>query len=132
MTGAKRAAQVLGQCRYPHDSGIFGAERVHRFDLRHKEQVRIRQFQSSLVHLQRAWILREIRSRLKLGWIYEDRDNHTFSVLTREFYETEMAIVQVAHGRNQSDVLAAVPPFSQMLAKLGCLCNDLHTNPNSS
>src|SRR5690606_31259743 len=83
---------------------------------RNEEQIGMLASQLLPVRFQRPWVACEILPGRELRRVDEDAKDHPVGMLPSESPEAEMALVEIAHGRDQPARKALRPPLPHALA----------------
>jgi hypothetical protein len=84
---------------------VFLRLRVHVRLGRREQHVHAFALQLLDVVLQRARVFVEVLVRAELQAVDEDRRHHRVAMLARQAHQRQVAFVQVAHGRDESDAV---------------------------
>ena len=84
-----------------------------------KQQIDPEPPQRLLVGPQGAGVAFEVLPGGELQGVDEDRNHQAIAALPRLAHQLQMAIMQVAHGRHQPDILTGLAPLAQLPAQPG-------------
>ena len=96
---------------------VIDSEWVHRLYIGYEQQVGIDLFEAPPVTLERTRVPVKIITLAKLRWIDKNRHDNTLGMLTRQRDQTEMTVMQIAHGRHKRNMLATVSPVDKLLSQ---------------
>ena len=100
MSGTRRAIQFVGNLRQLDEHGLLcGIHFVDRWNKHHIRQA----LQLGTIRFQRARVFLEVLVRAELQRIHENARHHAVAMPACEAHQIEMSLMQVAHGRHESD-----------------------------
>ena len=121
-TGARRALEFLRERRWLH--AIDLRRRIHLLLSRHEQHVDAFAFEAAPIRIRRSRVTVEVLVRPELQPVDEDAGDDGVAALARDPAQREVALVQIAHRRNECHALRV----REMFRKFGGGVNDLHRN----
>jgi len=117
MPGPEASAQIVGQTGHLDLGHGLGIRRVHFVYARHEQEVGPRITQFLRIGFRRSRIDAEILRRTELQRIDEDADDNAPRPPPRFRHQRQMARVEIAHGRHQSDRVTVMTPRPDSLTQ---------------
>ena len=118
MPGPVGAAQVIAQGVHVHP-GPVRPQRVDFFHRRGERHGHSGVAQLGAVRVQGARIGVEVLIGTELGGVDENRHHHLVAVALGLAHQTQVPVMQVAHGGHEAHPLSGLAPLAHALAHLG-------------